>query len=219
MSYLSQKEIDNTLETFLPKNVLKEISKKTPTKFIKTKEDGAEKYKYVEGIKVKQTLNKLFSYGWKFKVLNEFQTATEVIVRGKLSILGTNGIWLHREQYGSKESTGKPYTQNGRTNYHHNNLGSAYKSASTDCLKKCASEYGLFWDVYRDQKEAKTKTPLLSTEEMEHGEKAINEKLNHFLSQAKNVSELLSTFEDFKEGAEPTPINYESLIKHVGRFK
>jgi len=114
----------------------------TPKEFIKTRPGkGNKTFTYVEGGYVIARLNQIFSpVGWDFEVVNERVEPNEVVVRGKLTIKDhKNGYAISKTQYGTKErNAGVP-------------LGDTLKAAATDCLKKCASLFGIALDVYWQQ--------------------------------------------------------------------
>lgn len=138
------------------------ISTVTPKMFIKEKPGrGGKVVSYVETGYVVSMLNKTFSpAGWDFEVLVQGETARkldknsegEVWVRGKLTIIDhKKGYRVSKTQYGQHPiHTSVP-------------IGDAYKAAASDCLKKCASLFGIAHDVYwkitedegTDQKEEK----------------------------------------------------------------
>src|SRR5574341_1870515 len=119
----------------------------TPPEFIKKRQGrGGKEFTYVEGGYVVAKLNEAFSpVGWEFEVLEEKVVensgkVSEVWVRGRLTVVDhKNGYRVSKTQYG--------------THQHHdgNFIGDTLKSASTDCLKKCASYFGIALDVYWTQ--------------------------------------------------------------------
>lgn len=114
----------------------------TPAEFIKTRPGkGGKSFTYIEGGYVIARLNQVFSpVGWDFEVINERVEPNEVIVRGKLTVKDhKNGFTISKTQYGTRDrNAGVP-------------LGDTFKAASTDCLKKCASLFGIGLDVYWQQ--------------------------------------------------------------------
>jgi hypothetical protein len=123
----------------LPAKIKKLISIPTPEMFIKTRPiRGNKTANYVEGGYVVARLNQAFSpIGWDFEVVEEKIEAKEVVVRGRLLIKDPiHNFQVGKTQYGTKERyAGVP-------------LGDTLKGAATDCLKKCASMFGIALDVY-----------------------------------------------------------------------
>ncbi|HDZ18833.1 hypothetical protein LCGC14_0641540 [marine sediment metagenome] len=117
----------------------KTIAIRTPLEFIKQRKGkGGKTFRYVEGGYVVARLNEIFSpIGWDFSIIDERVEKNEVVVRGKLMIKDyKHGYSVSKTQYGTKiRNTGVP-------------LGDTLKAAATDCLKKCASLFGIALDVY-----------------------------------------------------------------------
>lgn len=120
----------------------------TPSEKIHTRPaKGGGTWKYVSGSYVTQVLNSLFGYNWSFEVITTMQEALAtantgtVVVQGRLKVkIGEE--WITKEQYGRKEVAYRKGTQTPL------DFGNDMKAAATDAKKKCASELGLFADVY-----------------------------------------------------------------------
>jgi hypothetical protein len=113
----------------------------TPQEFVKERKGkGGKTFTYVETGYVISQLNKAFTpVGWQFEVLEEKVMTNEVYVKGKLTIKDyKTGYEVFKTQYGTKEI----YANNKTP------IGDLLKSASSDCLKKCASLLGLALDIY-----------------------------------------------------------------------
>ena len=113
------------------------IKGKTPIKHVKQRPArGGGNVNYVETYYVVDQLNKLFGFRWNFEVLDEKSDDKEVIVRGRLTAFGGDNFPIVKEQFGQVDRTaGIP-------------LGDQKKAAGSDCLKKCASLFGIALDVY-----------------------------------------------------------------------
>lgn len=123
------------------------IDQPTPPEFLETKPGrGGKQLTYVSGGYVTAKLNAVFGpLNWEFKVTERGQTERkneknaegEVWVYGELSIIDhVKDFRVTKGQYGQHPiHTSVP-------------LGDAYKAASTDALKKCASLFGIALDVY-----------------------------------------------------------------------
>lgn len=130
----------------------------TPPMFIKEKPGrGGKKVSYVEGGYVVSRLNAIFSpAGWDFKIIERGQTERkldkgsdgEVWVYGELTIIDhAKGYRVTKGQYGQHPvHSSVP-------------IGDAYKAATTDALKKCASLFGIAADVYWKIGEQEAGTP------------------------------------------------------------
>lgn len=127
---------------------LKKFFTETPKNKIKTRPaKGGGQWSYVAGSYVTQVLNSLFGFNWSFEVVTTMQEALAtantgtVVVQGRLKVkIGDE--WITKEQYGRKEVAFKKGTQDPL------DFGNDMKAAATDAKKKCASELGLFADVY-----------------------------------------------------------------------
>ena len=129
------------------------VSEKLNPSWIKQRTVGKTTLSYIGGQTVIRLLNKAFNYQWSFEIvseeivpsvpkLNKYAKAGQdplepqppvVKVLGRLTIPGI-GV---KEQYGSKVLIGGASEQE-----------SAFKSASTDALKKCASLLGIGLELY-----------------------------------------------------------------------
>lgn len=129
----------------LPEAKVKMMQVPTPKEFIKTRAGkGGKQFTYVEGGYVIARLNQVFSpIGWDFEISEQIINPTEIVVRGRLMVKDfKTGFSIGKSQYGTKDRiAGVP-------------LGDSIKAAATDCLKKCASLFGVGLDVYWGQMEA-----------------------------------------------------------------
>ncbi len=138
-------------------HALQIIQTPTPFEWIKTRETGYGQNKkqlsYVSGDTVIRILNKACNYRWSFEILQtivvpsvdklvvdkknntkEFIPQNPVVqCHGRMTIPG----WGVREQWGAQIIVGGNETQEH-----------AFKSASTDAMKKCASMFGIALDLY-----------------------------------------------------------------------
>lgn len=130
---------------------LQVIQSNTNPEWIKTRNVGGKDLSYVSGDVVTRMLNKAFRYKWSFYVLetrvvesqaksNKYKPDIEPVpqlpvvqVHGRLVVPG----WGVREQWGAQPLSG------GNDVQEH-----AFKSASTDAMKKCASMFGIALDLY-----------------------------------------------------------------------
>lgn len=144
--------IEPSIAAFTEKQVSM-IKIKTPPEYVKKRKGkGGREFDYVEANWVITMLNSLFGFKWDFDVLWEvpFKEALEqgsVTVKGKLTVYDTKGNSLSKTQYGSQPivfEKNKPR----EPEYLAMEVGDLYKSASSDCLKKCSSMFGIALDVY-----------------------------------------------------------------------
>jgi hypothetical protein len=92
---------------------------------------------YVEAWSVVHRLNSVLADGWSFRVIDTRVETDEVIVLGQLTV--GNSV---RQQYGSSRIT------RNRDTGEILNLGDDMKAATSDCLKKSASLFGVALYLY-----------------------------------------------------------------------
>ena len=146
-----QKDAILKVESGLTLDQVKKFFTATPSNKIKSRPaKGGGEWKYVSGSYVTQVLNSLFGFNWSFEVTTTMQEALAtaqtgtVVVQGRLKVkIGDE--WIVKDQYGRKEVAYKKGTTTPL------DFGNDMKAAATDAKKKCASELGLFADVYAQE--------------------------------------------------------------------
>ena len=142
VAIIEKKDLDLANELSLTEKQLNILLKKTPAKYVHQRPaKGGGTWDYVTVGYVKKVLNLMFGFDWDFEILDEKILEDEAIVKGKLTCR-TGGKTIVKMQYGNKDivrmrSNGKPIS-----------IGNDLKSASSDCLKKCAAEIGIAADIY-----------------------------------------------------------------------
>lgn len=125
------------------------IYKKTPGQHVHEKPGkGGGRFKYVTGAYVKSQLNRLFGYDWNFTVKQFDVKGNQCIVFGRLEgrIRNEQGeviTTLVREQFGRADIKTLKADKTKALDF-----GNDLKAATTDALKKCASDLGIARDVY-----------------------------------------------------------------------
>ncbi len=142
---------DKTLEVINPQLVnagvsveqILHITQKTPLSHVYTRPaKGGGTWDYVTGDYVKKVLNYAFGWLWSFEIKDKGREGDLVWVLGKLTVELPNGKKIIKEQFGRADIKMKKGTQTPL------DYGNDLKSASTDALKKCASELGIASDIY-----------------------------------------------------------------------
>jgi hypothetical protein len=87
---------------------------------------------YLEGGAVTQRLNECFDSEWIFEIQEHRTYDDEVVVLGKLTAQGV-----------TKAQFGKSRIPTSRVDKSIVSLGDGRKAAATDCLKKCATPFGI----------------------------------------------------------------------------
>ena len=136
--------LNKSEKQILNKEQLNFLLGKTPETHIYTRPGkGGGQWKFVTGVYVKKVLNSIFGWDWDFEIVSfdVNMAAKQAIVHGKLTCRA-NGATVIKHQFGRadikiRKADGTPL-----------DLGNDLKAASTDALKKCASELGIASDVY-----------------------------------------------------------------------
>jgi putative transposon-encoded protein len=154
---------DNTLEPIreggkymIPKTWVSErqilaILQKTPKEYVHTRPaKGGGTWDYVPGKYIEKVLNYAFGWNWDFKMIKQECMMLEtdhgqVITWGELTVKDDKGHQITKSQNGRAEVKYKKGTKIPM------DLGNDYKASSTDCLKKCASLFGIASDIYGKQ--------------------------------------------------------------------
>lgn len=167
---------------------------KTPKQFIKSRTaKGGGSWDYVTGAYAKKMLNLVFGWDWDFRVIDyKFDlNVGQCFVQGELRCR-TNGKEIVKQQFGRQDIKFKSAWENGKkvSTQQPLDLGNDLKGATTDCLKKCASEMGFFWDVYSDDQFS----PISIANDQER------------------LSQLVSLFEDAHDLPEDEHLNIQRII-------
>jgi len=134
--------------TALTTEQIQKFFSETPRNKIKTRPArGGGTWDYVAGSYVTQVLNSLFGFNWSFEIKTSMEEAIATAKTGTIVVQGTLRVkigddWITKEQFGRKSVT---YMKDGEKLL---DFGNDLKAAATDAKKKCASELGLFADVY-----------------------------------------------------------------------
>lgn len=192
------------------------VTASTPAVFIKEKPGrGGKKVKFIEGGYVVNQLNAAFSpIGWDFEIVEqgssdrttENNTEGEVWVKGKITIIDhKNGYRVSKTQFGQH-----PVHKNVP-------IGDAYKAASTDALKKCASLLGIGLDVYWGQLDSeKESNPKGKKKEQEASGPEIYEMTVKMVRAAKTTAPLMVILERVKESKKLNKTQKTELEKLIG---
>jgi hypothetical protein len=188
--------LNKSEKQILNKEQLNFLLGKTPATHIYTRPGkGGGTWKFVTGTYVKKVLNSIFGWDWDFEIVSfdVNMAAKQAIVHGKLTCRA-NGATVIKQQFGRADIKLRKADQAPL------DLGNDLKAASTDALKKCASELGIASDVYGES-EFKS---ITVTDENESSEKLLKE-LSQLLilkkaylseSDLKRIEEIIIEEED-----------------------
>jgi recombination DNA repair RAD52 pathway protein len=186
------KMVDNMPFTSDQMNVL---FSKTPDEYIRTREGrGNTTLDYVSGHYVMNVLNYVFAFGWDFEIIStEREENDELTTLGKLSVLGKDGRVISKTQYGGssikKDKKGQIIS-----------ISDDKKASATDALKKCASLFGVAWDVYGQEDFRQMKFEDKSSIDKKADEK--NKKIEDLIKKieaCKTGDELLELYKNNRE--------------------
>ena len=168
------------------------LFKATPPQHIYSrKAKGAGNWNYVTGTYVKKVLNLMFNFDWDFQV-EKFEynmDAKQCIVLGKLTVR-TNGKTIIKNQFGRADIKFKNIWE-GKKKIPTDqplDLGNDLKAASTDALKKCASELGVAADIYAPN-EFKAIKIVEHTQE-EQDQETVDKRILEHIKQSKTADQL-----------------------------
>jgi len=97
---------------------------------------------YVETPEYIRRLNQVFDYNWSFEIVDDRIEGDFVIVKGKLTAEG-----ITKMQYGTSQVT------KSKDDGELIAIGDDFKAAASDCLKKCASLFGIGLHLYNSTPE------------------------------------------------------------------
>ena len=197
------------------KEQIEEIRKPTPPSEIETTTDeNGNTFKSVKSSYVKYKLNVLFGFDWRLNIISKdhFPASKEVLVHGILIINSKKKA--KREQFGSSFVEYKTTQIENIKRTAPINLGFAYKAAASDCLKKCCSEFGLFWDVYSGE--------IINTKKEEskpeYQEQKKLERADKFMSKCDNPEDIEFEYSKLFPDGKETKNSNELLNKHLEKF-
>jgi hypothetical protein len=158
LTVITPAELSLVENNVLNERQLKFILKRTPASQIRKRPaKGGGEWEYVPGGYFRKILNLMFGWDWDFEILSEAIFQDTVVVKGKLTVR-CNGRQLIKTQFGKKEIqfeneyyTNEKGQKAKRKTDRYLDIGNDFKSAATDCLKKCAAELGICSDVYNKE--------------------------------------------------------------------
>lgn len=184
----------------------------TPKEFVKTRPGKkGKKFTYVEGGYVVSKLNEAFSpIGWDFEIIeqgiinNDKNVPIEVWVKGKITVIDhKRGYRVSKTQYGAK------------THYPENIVGDTLKSASTDCLKKCASLFGIALDIYWTQLDGEKPADKNNSEKPKVVDSKIVDQAIKLIKTKNSTAELINIKDKIEESSIYTAEHKKKLISAI----
>ena len=189
--------------SLLNQNQIQKIWNSTPERFKYSRPaKGGGSWTYIKGSYVRKVLDSVFGFNWSFDVETSLAEAFEVAkMTGSVVVKGTlkgkvksDGEWveLTKTQFGRAdvkwkmtgqapnrrkvidEYTGSPIPLD---------IGNDFKAATTDCMKKCASLFGIGADVY--EADEFMAVEIIGSDEAKAGAKATKNKLEKMKREVK----------------------------------
>lgn len=137
----------------LNRNQIQKIFNSTPKKYQYSRPGkGGGNWTYVKSSYVRKVLDSVFGFSWDFDIETTLSEAFEIakvtktcVVKGKLTVnVKVDGQW----QKISKTQFGRAEVKMKRDSDIPLDFGNDMKAATSDCLKKCASLFGIAADIY-----------------------------------------------------------------------
>lgn len=182
--YEEEKNELSMTTTPISKDQMLKIFQRTPNEHIYSRPaKGGGQWTFVTGVYVKKILNYVFGFLWDFEIKDKGREGDQVWVLGRLTIKNDQGVaMIVKEQFGRADVKFKKGTEIPL------DYGNDLKAASTDALKKCASELGIASDIYgkNEFKEIKVTKKEKTDEEKESNIKSVKEKLSQINDKQNN---------------------------------
>jgi hypothetical protein len=149
---LDIKQVTRTT-SLLNENQIQKIWNSTPERYKYSRPaKGGGNWTYIKSSYVRKVLDSVFGFNWSFDIDTSLGEAFEIATKTKVCVVkGTlsgrvkhDGEWitLSKTQFGRAEVKFK------RDSAEPLDFGNDMKAATSDCLKKCASLFGIGADVY-----------------------------------------------------------------------
>ena len=179
---LTSDELSKVEHNMLNAQQLQYLLKKTPKAHIyKRPAKGGGTWTYVTGVYMKKVLNLMFGWDWSFEIVeHKFDlNIGQCYVLGKLTVT-SNDKTIVKMQFGRADIKFRTEWIDGKkqTTDQPLDIGNDLKAASTDALKKCASELGIASDVYAPEEFKEIKVMDSKTMDNEEMHEMILEMLN-----------------------------------------
>lgn len=187
-----QLEIDQVTRTHsvLNRNQIQKIFNSTPKKYQYSRPGkGGGNWTYVKSSYVRKVLDSVFGFSWDFDIETTLAEAFEIakvtkmcVVKGKLTVnVKVDGQW----QKISKTQFGRAEVKMKRDSDIPLDFGNDMKAATSDCLKKCASLFGIAADIY--EADEFTEIEIIGSDESSARLKETKKKVEEMKLEATEV--------------------------------
>jgi hypothetical protein len=138
------------LASHFSQSVLDFINSPTPPKYILKREGtGRKMFDYIPGWYARKCANYAFGFNHSFEIKSKEIVGLTAVVEGRFIITDpkTGKEILHKDDIGGHEIR---FLKDGKKGDPLNavNIANDYKSAVTDCMKRCMAQIGFWKDVY-----------------------------------------------------------------------
>lgn len=137
------------LKSHFPVKVIDFINMPTPKKYIFEREGtGGKKFLYIPGWYAKKCANFAFGFNHSFEIKNKSIAGVSAVVEGRFIVNDpkTGREILHKDDIGGHII--RFLKDKAKTPENAVDIANDYKSAVTDCMKRCMSQIGFWKDVY-----------------------------------------------------------------------
>jgi recombination DNA repair RAD52 pathway protein len=187
-------------ETVFSTSQLLTILQATPKEHIyKRPARGGGEWEYVTGVYVKKVLNFVFGWMWSFEIKSTEEKHGQVVVTGRLTIHQKDGsILLWKEDAGRADIKYRTETVKDPNNPKITikrpttiplDYGNDLKAATTDCLKRCAAQFGVASDVYGKEEFKQIKVKIIEDLPEPNGEIEGGQEAEEVQAEEKTFAE------------------------------
>ena len=161
-------------------NQIQKIFNSTPKKYLYTRPaKGGGNWSFIKISYVRKVLDSVFGWNWDFNIETSLAEASEIarltkvcVVKGTLvGRVNVDGEWIEirKTQFGRSDVK---FIKNSTDML---DFGNDMKAAGSDCLKKCASLFGIGADVY--ESDEFIEIDIIGSQENSDREKAMRKRI------------------------------------------
>lgn len=198
---LDMSQVTRSTKSIFNQNQIQKLWNSTKDRYTYSRpaKGGGKNWTYVKVSYVRKVLDSVFGFNWDFQVETSLQEAFEVakltkscVVKGTITgKVWIEGSWVEvkKTQFGRAEVKFKKELQNGERVPL--DFGNDMKAATSDCLKKCASMFGVAADIY--EADEFMEIEIIGSDEnsqrVKNAEKLVKQAQKTIAQEAKKVGE------------------------------
>lgn len=179
----------------LNQNQVQKLWNSTPAKYkYQRPAKGGGNWTFAKVSYIRKVLDSVFGFNWDFEVDTSLGEAFEVakltkmcVVKGTLTVRVVDGsqiVEIKKTQFGRAEVKMKKNTDNEPLDF-----GNDMKAATSDCLKKCASLFGIAADIYETDEFIEITLSGSDAEKEKQTQKKIKQAQKTLKAQSTKVGE------------------------------